>query len=347
MDLGGYMRELFRHVSSWLLLIGVAVSFFAFINASDIYQNVQNAAAEINEYKYKSMYSIYLSDFSDGEVLIETIKQIPGNIVSVGNYLYLNNTDKYQETEIVIKLDENIAYPVKIVDSAGNIYIGKKLKDECYENNGILYINIENKAYRVAGIISSDSTDVLNYKIVILNDLELFESILEKGILTVECGSNLYDLKGSVSSFYNDNGKNAYIDFNSISNRYIEVGSENANQEFYIAISFFAIINCIVISEFWILRRRKEIIIRKLFGFTNRRLFFYIYNQIAKISAIAVIVVLLIEKIISTLGLINYSLSLRKTMLAGMFVIISSLIVTVIPVKKASSFQIEDGREMI
>lgn len=341
------MRELFRHVSSWLLLIGVAVSFFAFINASDIYQNVQNAAAEINEYKYKSMYSIYISDFSEGEDLIEKIKQIPGNSVSVGNYLYLDNTDKYQETEIVIKLDENLAYPVNIIDSDGNVYIGKKLEDECYKKNEGLYIDIESKSYRVAGIISSNNTDVLNYKIVILNDMDLVESILEKGSLTVECGSNLYDLNSPVSSFYNDNGTDAYIDFNSISSRYIEVGSENADQEFYMVISIFSIINCIVISEFWILRRRKEIIIRKLFGFTNRKLFFYIYKQIAAISAVAVVIVLILEKFFDIVGIIDYPISLRKTILAGVFVIISSLIVTVIPVRKASSFQIEDSREMI
>lgn len=341
------MKELFRHVSSWLLLIGVAVSFFAFINASDIYQNVQNAAAEINEYKYKSMYSIYISDFSDGEDLIEEIKDIPGNIVSVGNYLYLNSTDKYQETEIVIKQDEKLSYPIEIIDRNGDIYIGKKLEEECVKDDGILYINIDNKAYRVAGIISSENTDVLNYKIVILNDYELIESLLEKGVLTVECGSNSYDLSSSVNSFYNANGKNAYIDFNSISSKYIEVGSENADQEFYMAISVFSIINCVVISEFWIMRRRKEIIIRKLFGFSNKKLFYYIYNQIAKISAIAIIVVLLMEKIMDVIGIIDYSLSLRKMIVAGVFFIISSLIVTWIPVRKASGFQMEDSREMI
>lgn len=244
-------------------------------------------------------------------------------------------------------MDEKKAYPVKIIDSAGDIYIGKKLEEECYEDNGIMYINIENKAYRVAGIISSDSTDVLNYKIVILNDFELIESILEGDVLTVECGSDLYDLKDYVNSFKNDNEKNAYISFEPISSRHIEVGSENADQEFYMVISLFAIVNCIVISEFWILRRKKEIIIRKLFGFTNSRLFLYIYNQILKISAIAVIVVLLMEKTINVLGLTDYTISLRKTISAGIFIIISSLIITVIPVMKASDFQIEDSREIM
>lgn len=62
------MRELFRHASSWLLLTGVAVSFYAFTNASDIYQNVRNAIAEVNEYKYKYMYNVCLSDFLMGKL---------------------------------------------------------------------------------------------------------------------------------------------------------------------------------------------------------------------------------------------------------------------------------------
>lgn len=342
-----YMKALFRHVSSWLLLIGVTVSFFAFINASDIYDNVQNAADEINEYKYKSMYSIHLSDFFDGNVLLNGLKQIPGNIVAVGNYLYINQTEKYQETEIMIKQNEKLAYPVRIIDKDGDVYIGKKLEEACYKNKGILYIKIENKAYRVAGIVSSNNTDVLNYKIIILNDSQLVESVLEGGSITVECGSNLYGLNQFVSGFYDENEGNAYIDFNRISDRYIEVGSETSNQEFYIVISLFAMINCIVISEFWILRRRKEIIIRKLFGFTNRHLFGYIYSQIVKISAIAVCIILLTEKILSKVGIIDYSLSLKKTILAGLFVIVSSLIVTIIPVKMASDFKLDAGREMI
>lgn len=341
------MRELFRHVSSWLLLIGVAVSFFAFINASDIYQNVKDAAAEINEYKYKSMYSIYISDFSDTDLLIDKITQIPGNIISVGNYMYLNNNEKYQEVEIVIKQDENLSYPVKRIDVDGEIYIGKKLEEECHKIDGILYLTIEDKSYRVAGIVSSDSTDILNYKIIILKDMEVIKNILKKGSITIECGSNLHDLNQSVRDFYNDYGKNGFVEYNSISSRYIEVGSENADKEFYIVISIFSIINCIVISEFWILRRKKEIIIRKLFGFTNRRLFFYIYNQIGKISALAVVCVLIMEKIIKELGVIEYSLSLNKIILAGGFVIVSSLILTMIPVMKASGFRIEDSREMI
>lgn len=341
------MNELFRHVSSWLLLIGVAVSFFAFINASDIYQNVRNAADEANEYKYKTMYSIYVSDFFDDELLVDKINQIPGNIISTGNYMYINNTEKYQEIEIVIKQDENLSYPVKIIDKDGEIYIGKKLEEECHRNNGILYLTIGDKDYRVAGILSSDSTDILNYKIIVLRDSNMISNILEQGTIIVECGSNLCDLDKSIRNFYSDYEKYAYIDYNSISSRYIEVGSETADQEFYIVISIFSIINCVVISEFWILRRKKEIIIRKLFGFTDKRLFFYIYNQIVKISTFAVALVLITEKIINELGIIDYSLSLKKAILACGFVIVSSLILTMIPIIKASSFQIEEGREMI
>lgn len=124
------MREIFRHVSSWLLMIGVAVSFFAFANASDIYQKVKDAAAEANEYKYKSMYSIYISDFSDNGLLIDKIDQLPGNVISVENYLYLNKTEKYQEVEVVLKQDEELPYPVRIIDDVGDVYIGRKL-EEC------------------------------------------------------------------------------------------------------------------------------------------------------------------------------------------------------------------------
>ena len=49
------MRGLFRHLSTWLLLVGIAVSFFAFLNATSIYQQVEYAISEVNAYNYKYM----------------------------------------------------------------------------------------------------------------------------------------------------------------------------------------------------------------------------------------------------------------------------------------------------
>lgn len=341
------MKELFRHVSSWLLLLGVAVSFFAFTNASDIYQKVQAALAEVNEYKYKSMYSMYITDYQDEEAIMEALNQIPGNIVALGNVFYLNGTGYYHEMEIVMKQEEKLVYPAEIVDKDGDVYIGKNWAYVCYESNGKRYVDIEGKPYRLAGIMSSDNTDILSNKIVILNAPELIEHMLENGVLNVECGSEVSDIEADVRSFCDENSERAYIDCSSIESRHIEVGSQNAEEEFYIIISLFSIVNCVVISEFWILRRRKEIIIRKLFGFTNQKLFFYIYNQILKIAAIAVGGVLLTEIIMKTAGIMEFSLELRRIVLAGIFVVVSSLVITAIPVKKASDFRIEDSREMI
>ena len=51
------MKNIFRNYSTWLLLIGVTVSLFAFLNGADVYQRVRYALAEVNNYQYENAYN--------------------------------------------------------------------------------------------------------------------------------------------------------------------------------------------------------------------------------------------------------------------------------------------------
>ena len=130
------MKGLFRHVSTWLLLIGVAVSFFAFFNAASIYQQVENAISEANAYNYKYMYSVNLWDAPDGEQVVERLKMLPGNILVTGAYVYLDSMDQYQECEIIVSQKEPLPYPVKVIDEVGEVYIGRNMEEQCVSEQG-------------------------------------------------------------------------------------------------------------------------------------------------------------------------------------------------------------------
>ena len=46
------LRKIFRHNSSFLLLLGMITAFVAFINGTDIYMAYQNAGKESESYNY-------------------------------------------------------------------------------------------------------------------------------------------------------------------------------------------------------------------------------------------------------------------------------------------------------
>lgn len=331
------MRGLFRHLSTWLLLVGIAVSFFAFLNAASIYQQVEYAMSEVNAYNYKYMYSISLLNTSDGEKVIEKLKKLPGNIIVTGAYVYLDSLEQYQECEVIIKQAEPLPYMVKVTNEAGEIYVGKEMLEQCITENGEYYISIDGNKLLVAGVIESKKTDVLNYKLLFRENSEMAEQLTKADAFSMECNSNYTDMKQEISDFC----KEMHAEYSSISERYIEVGSQNADEKFYNTITFFAIVNCIVISEFWILRRKKEVLIRKIFGYSDLKLFFLFYRQMLLVSSSAVVAVLLIEACLSRFALIDISIDIQKAVVSVLFVVLVSFVLVLTPVYKAAKFTID------
>lgn len=333
------MKGLFRHASTWLLLIGIAVSFFAFFNAAAIYQQVEYAVSEVNSYNYKYMYSVSLWETEDREAVIARLKELPGNIVVTGMYVYLDAQEQYQACEILLRQSEPLPYPVKIINEAGELYIGRSLQEQCISEDGKLYMTIDGKKCPVAGIVESRKTDVLNYTLLFLEHSEMAEMSGQAGAFLLECNSNREDMQAAVSDFCRD----MHAEYHSISERYIEVGSQNADEKFYNAIAFFAIINCVVISEFWILRRKKEVLIRKIFGYSNLKLFCLFYRQMLCIASVSVLGVLLPEIIISYVTRTAISIDMQKVIVSAIFVVLASLVLVATPVYKASKFTIDKG----
>lgn len=331
------MKGLFRHVSTWLLLIGVAVSFFAFFNAASIYQQVENAISEANVYNYKYMYSVSLWDAPDGEQIVERLKTLPGNVLVTGAYVYLDSMDQYQECEIILSQKEPLPYPVKVIDEAGEVYIGRNMEEQCVSEQGQMYMTIDGNKLLVAGIVESGKTDVLNYKLLFLEHSEMAESLKQADAFSLECSSGQTDMQAELSDFCRE----MHGEYRSISERYIEVGSQNADEKFYNAIAFFAIVNCVVISEFWILRRKKEVLIRKIFGYSDLKLFALFYRQMLCVSSMAVAGALFTELLVTHVTNVSISMDVRKLIVSVLFVVLASFVLVLTPVYKASKFTIE------
>lgn len=342
------MKGLFRHYSTWLLLIGIMVSYVAYWNGMSIYRNIKYALAEVNEYNYKKSCYIGISGITDMEMTLDKLLQLPGNIYMSDIMLYMDDEGVYRLCEILLKQDEALAYPVTYYDEDGEVIIGENLVDLCFEESDKTYIMIEGNKACVAGIVSSRRSDVLDRKLILLpNALYLGRYVTEGDSLMAEYGSNEADVYTEIQAFYEENCNDMDIYYEMSGDKYVEVGSAHSDEKIYMVIALFSMVNCIVISEFWILRRRSEIIVRKLWGFSDMKIFRLLYGQMLIIASVSVAVTLCFEYIMLRMGMPHERVSSEQIGIAVLFVLASSFIIVLLPVYKAAHYRISSGLEMM
>ena len=336
------MVRIYRHYSSILLLFGVMVSFIAFMNGAEIYRQIKYALAEVNNFQYKYSYTVTISDIKDFEQMIDTVIAWDGNSSIEENLIYSNADNEYRLYEIVLSQKEDLPYPIEIINENGQLIIGRKLKDLCYEENGILYMTLNGQPIAVRGITSKLKTDILDYKLFLYcQDYEELKTYLgQEGQLNLECGSNVMDLEQEIYAAYENT--DATIFYEKSGEPYVEVGSQNAEEKFYLIIAIFALVNCIAISEFWVMRRKQEIIIRKIFGFSDWKLFWMLYKQMLLIAGSAVVIVSIGQWILSLIKQ-NMEFSIERMIWSVLGIFMIALVISIVPVYQAAHYKIDKG----
>ena len=108
------MKKLFRHNSSFLLLLGLITAFVAFVNGTDIYMAYQNAGKESESYKYKYNYYVEINGYDGARDLKESISHLPGNI-DFGNGLLQVGQDCIHLSDIIYVYNEPFSFEIDIL----------------------------------------------------------------------------------------------------------------------------------------------------------------------------------------------------------------------------------------
>lgn len=342
------MRRTMRHCSSWLLLLGIAVSFFAFLNGADLYQSVQNALAEANDFRYKNSYSIQVAEIHDADKLLNQIKEMKGNIFMDNLLVKIDREGEYHLAEILLKQDEKLPYPFlygnnNFESDKMQVIIGKALTKDCFtkQNDEKRYICIDEKEYEVIGVIGSEDSDILDGKLIFqLNADTLDTYISRQDIFSFQYGTNASDINQNITQLYEKLSPECDLYFEKDASAYIEVGSDSEDEKFYWLICVFSIINCVVISEFWIIRRKQEIVIRKLWGYSNWKLFLTLYREMLLIAFLAVSMIWIIQPVMVSLGgrTAGVGFSLHKLLYSAIFIFISAWLIVLVPIHNVSQY---------
>ncbi len=347
-------------LTSCILFAGIAISFFAFLNGVNLYQRFQDALKEVNHYEYRSSYQVQIADASHADAIMETIAKCPGIIFLDDNLAYYDDFQIYHgETVQVVVQNEPMNYPVQDgvipsqIPAKRQAAVGNNLQSYVSRDGDKAYITVNGEQYDIAAQLGGDQADMFCSVAVIWDpdSISNCKKMLQMdGKLVFKAVSDQCDLSeymqtlqtqidgyGEDSSMVCQPGMVGQIDID-----------RSTDQDFYWLIGLFSVINCVIVSEFWILRRKQEMVIRKIWGYGTWHLIGLLYREMLRIAMCAVVVVWLIQWILSKTMGAEQGIIMDMGKLAGsiLFVVMISLVIILLPVYKMTREMPCEGLEV-
>ncbi len=340
--------RIIRQGISWILLIDIMISFIGFMSGMEIYKKIKESTENSNIYTYEYAYEYYIgSEVALGQTeVLSVFDDISGNVVISDCLLYVDSTSYYQNCNILYKQSEELKYPIihgnmDVVRDELVVAVGKGMLPYCETIGNQKYINIEGETYKVIAVIGTDNSTLMEGSIILFYDSlgdGLRNKIQNEHEYTILQQSNIQDL--SIESYQAVNKIYEYIPDGTVllsenPGVFLDFSSDIVDGSFYIIICVFAMVNCVVISELWMLRRKNEIKIRKIWGYSNSKLFGLLFKDILSISFIAVVFGIILQLFAGLISSDMTQINGYRLLCTAVFLIMSSLIIVLLPVHKA------------
>ena len=205
-----------------------------------------------------------------------------GNIRAkkVGLY-YTERKSSTVAPEIILAVNEELPYVMESGRIPGTseedygkrlVALGRSQYRYAYEENGKHYVTFENETYEVTGIIGNEGSDYSDNMIVFDNRClgdNVRKSVNELKEYTIMIDSNTTELNDTYEKVYNNvygADINCAIESRSVSGNgqsTVEKTLQKENIKINKVVYIFCILNCMLMSEFWIIERNKEFAIKR------------------------------------------------------------------------------------
>lgn len=308
-----------------LLMISFILSFFLVLNGLRMYQNIQIITTQKQEEKYAHQYALTYyppSEYSEHEKKEEFTEFIPylkceqGNITLHGLYGIIGGAYQEYPLEIVMASQETIKYKMawgEVSREPYTVVIDKTMESECIKKQDGLYISIEEEWYKVTGEFN-DSSELGEDSHVLLT----YDSISKELIKKIY--ENLSQIGFSYQILYETDGTLEKKDISKLEqwaeqwlNEGFEIGeiveekdevkevvsatARNMALSIVKVLFCFSILNCMVVTDLWVKRRKREFIIRKAFGENNMQILKHLFKELGIFAGISCILVFILETI--------------------------------------------------
>lgn len=307
---------------------------------------------ERNRYAYNSELRVFINTTSSisPDLLYQLVSTVDkGNIYIEDMRIYFDDLEGLFKPKVILKQNEKLSLPINNNPTQlpnGNIVISDNLinrhKAVSLHNNKLnIYetINTEDHPY-ATNIIDINAIDYFRAFPDALNGLSNIS-------LTVASNEiNPYIVYEEIERYVNKE----YPDINITSteiNTSKDPFSSSINSENMISVGlfFFALINTLIISYYWVIVRRHEIAIRKAFGATNLRIIKMMICEFGEIICSSALFALIVQVVIAKMQnqMIGSYDSVFIIVGLLMSVIIANLIVMIIPVRYILSVKPAEG----
>lgn len=294
------MRELLKYkMEFFFLLLGFFIASVAFNYSMNVYIEQENEENDIieNEYKYGASLCVtpqggstfskdaFLEDICNFIAQIEAPEGCCISIVDIAPYV----DETFANCLASIHLSGDMpkyelvkgCYPSESMYANGEKYVvlGIKKKSDTYSKNGKDYIKIQGEEYCVSGYISTKTSKILDNDIILFQE-NLGEKITESlyyyyisGTLIInfqsDTKSDIYEWLNETITMFDDEKYSINISPNAYQRVYSTSVGNPEYKQYADVIFVFCIILCVFVIEYCIVRRNEELVIRKIYGYTN------------------------------------------------------------------------------
>lgn len=346
-------RSVFRYkLTASFFIIGQVIMYVTIFGALGIYNKAYQKEADRLAAQYKSRTEMDVTSLNKSDILSVDREDITeGNVIAKNiSLFYAERKSNNRRPEIILADNENIPYelvsgrlPGTQEDDEGKrlVALGRAQYEYAYEMDGKYYATFENESYEVVGIIGNSGSDYLDNTIVFdkrcLGD-NVMSAVMNMSEYTIFIGSNYSDINETYAKVYNNiirKDKNAAIESTNISGegRSTVAGTlKRENVRINIIVYIFCIVNCMLMSEFWIIERKKEFAIKRTYGYSQLRIIGGIARDIIALGGTSLIIyaachIIAVNVLRIRLYTINWNMGV---ILSVIFINATSLIFTMI-----------------
>ena len=305
-----------------LLIISLALSFFLVLNGLQMYQRVEAVISQQKDEQYAHTYMMSYTapdEYEENEVENNIEEYIPyiecksGNISVEGIGGTVGDGFDGYLLEILLTANESVKYKMdwgEISNEPYTVVIDRDIEKEAVKKEDGLYITIEGEWYKVTGVFASSSGyGSENHILLTYGGVgEKLKENIYKNFSSIGVSYNIiYKTDHEVDDedlFLLEQWGNKWLDPELIIEEHVEdntvsdmlMSSVEGNTLIFLEmLVLIAVINCILVADLWIKRRKKEFVIRKAFGENNLQIMKHLVLELGKLAFISCIFVLVLE----------------------------------------------------
>lgn len=360
------LRSVFRYrLISAFFIISQLVMFYAVFGVLSIYNKAYAKETDRLQSMYKNRIQLDVTVGNSQDMFNYISNGVEDGNMILGGKLSLSYAQISANTKCEVILKSNEELPYKMVsgrlpgsepgDSGKRlIAVGRYKYKDAYEMDGKKYVTLENEEYEICGVIGSSTSDYYDYKMVLNIDClgtNVMNEICRKDSYTIELSSNTRSLDNSYSAVF---GNIRSVDaksqinakkLNSKGESDVVKALQGENMKINVMVYVFCIFNCLLMSQFWLIQRSREIAVKKIYGMSDSRIIGAMACNILALSVTALIIfavsAVIINVVTAGAGIITVNLTTLLTTIAAIAVtIILSMAYPVIKILHYDSVEV-------